>query len=168
MDFPNFPPKPPPTLEGLPTELCIQICFAKDNSGDFILDATSALNLSIASKTMYSKAHDGFLQRAVALPKCSLTPWSLDTLEELSEHERMRKKVKAMEFGPELLNTRLKQVLGLDSYGLMNDPPGNAHPGAYLITSWLIWPVVRLRWGEVQQKLLSVHWNSRFMGNVWQ
>jgi hypothetical protein len=188
VEFAGFPPKPPPALEGLPTEPCIQICLTKRASGDFILDAMSELNLSIASKTMYNKVHDGFLQRVVACPKYSLTPWSLDTLEKLSEHERLRKKSENLGVRPKLLKTRLEHALGIDSDGLRNDPPGNAHPDAFLNSSWPIWPVVRPdtrkvqeisgilrlvygdrdRTGQVQENLLGVHWKSRYTSNSWQ
>jgi hypothetical protein len=56
MEFPGFLPKPQAVLEGLSIELCIQISLATSASGDFIIDATSALNLSIANKTMYDKS----------------------------------------------------------------------------------------------------------------
>jgi hypothetical protein len=98
------------------------------------------------------------------------------------------KKAKTLEFGPELLDTFFKHALGLDRDGLKNDPPGNAHPGAFLNSSWPMWPVIRPdtrevqqiseiprlvygnrdRAGQVQENLLGVHWNSRYTSNSWQ
>jgi hypothetical protein len=98
------------------------------------------------------------------------------------------KKAETLEFGPELLDTFFEHALGLDRDGLKNDPPGNAHPGAFLNSSWPIWPVIRpdtrevqqiseiprLVYGnrdrarQVQENLLGVHWNSRYTSNSWQ
>jgi hypothetical protein len=98
------------------------------------------------------------------------------------------KKAETLEFGPELLDTFFEHALGLDRDGLKNDPPGRAHPGAFLNSSWPIWPMIcpdtrevqqisgiprlvhgnRDRAGQVQENLLGVHWNSRYTSNSWQ
>jgi hypothetical protein len=154
MEFPDLLPKPTPSLEGLPTELCTQICLATDSSGG-ILDTTSLLNLSFTSKTMYDKAESAFLKRVLTSPKFSLTPWSLHMLAKISKDEILRRHVKVLEFGPELLNTSLEEDFQeMQRIGLVSRRG-----------SWPMWPLVQS--SEKEEVQLFVFWGSRDGHSEW-
>ncbi|CAO2652286.1 Nn.00g005690.m01.CDS01 [Neocucurbitaria sp. VM-36] len=137
--------RPPPTLEGLPTELWTQICNAKTSYANgelFIIDSASLSDIRLTSRALWNKTKYTFLQRHLACPKFSLTPWSLGILRDLSENEHLRTYVKELEFGPDCLNTELDEDLRYCKDLWDVSPIGIKHPYGLKESAWPIWPVV--------------------------
>jgi hypothetical protein len=158
----NLPPKPAPTVEGLPLEIWTLICLAETSNShtvSFILDSSSLCSLARASRTIYNKTRGGFERHVYFRPKFSLTYWSIDRLVEISNDARLKTYVKELEFGPEQLNWRLEETL-LHRTKKVTEAmvQWNARLEMQESTSWPVWPVVRLPNGR--RKALDVQWTS--------
>lgn len=179
MSSPPLPAKPEATLEGLPAEIWTQICHSQTSYSDggvFIIDPISLSNLRLTCQILHWNTRDAFLQRHLASSKFSLMPWSLELLKELSENEHLRRYVRELEFGPEVLNTNLDVDLQYVKELWERPSTGCPHPESYIYVDSTrpVWPMVKLPeplWkgitGKYTGSALVVRWNERYGYDRW-
>jgi hypothetical protein len=134
-------------MEDLPTELWTLICNARTpytsvNGEHPIIDDATLSNVRLASRTLHHKTQDAFLQRHLSCSKFSLAPMSLELLRELSENKNLRPYTKELEFGPDVLNTRLDQ-----DPKFCKGKSYNRYPAELSVRDlpWSVWPIAKLR-----------------------
>ncbi|CAN9222866.1 unnamed protein product [Alternaria sp. RS040] len=144
-----LPEKPKATAEGLPIELWTLICHSRSSytdGGGFIVDFLGLSDLRLTSRALNWKICDAFLQRHFASSKFSLMPQSLQDLKRFSEDEQLRRYIRELEFGPEILNTNLEVDLQYIKEQGEEPSTGYPHPESYIYVDSArpIWPMAKL------------------------